>query len=839
MNKKKIVVAGTALSLAVSAIGISCLSGCKSSMTALNSEMPNAVNGSLKGEFVLEQVKVNAEGIGVDAIRAAVQKDSVARSVFNGKVESKDALPINISVDCVSKEANGGIASVNNVFAFCTLTFWPWVSANENEYTVTASSVVGSHQVKFKMIDRSWTGLSPFAILPVPGWSDERGDEAELKQFHAAQIAVAAKEACANLPSDYATFKKDQPKYLEMISQSRSEAAFTTFLAAGTAKAKVDALTKMVNGTIIAKHQNDLISAFKSISDGSVREGILTKLNDGSFDELPYDPVLISYWPKLGNSRLLAMVYRDGYAKLSEADRKNLVAKITDDAVLAEMVTAPSRDALREAQNKREKQQYELKDKIAELQREAENHKEYAKNASDNLRFSEAKREKKEAEKCMAQVAALQKKLSGAGVDKDEGLYVKDAKARVTLYQVMKADAIKKLADAIMATHKLSDWNSKDISALESVADMSTAVADKNVAAEIAIALACKVDSYRRECKSSYSYRWGEEDKQQWASLKKKITPALSDDIIVSKIKADPNYWNALADLVANKSKVSALAYGFIAEATKSGKENAIKEAWKLYGDDVSDDALLMKLSVGVLPLRRSAFLKIKDEAMKAKTLDAIKESLDAELKKCAEKQGKQANFIAEIGNGEDLVEWLKKKSDQTDIQNKQAFEKMKGRMIVLKGEVRNIGKTMFREKLYVSLQVHEISRYVHVNVQFNIPDNLTSTVSAWQKGEVYVMRGKLSSTGDVVDDAKADNAEIIKNEDYDAAIGLKDEMDSIKWQLKELEEKKMPPESVTPSKFGGAVKKAAGWIKSGVDDIKSSGDDLKQAAEMLNGLFN
>jgi len=80
MNKKKIVVAGTALSLAVSAIGISCLSGCKSSMTALNSEMPNAVNGSLKGEFVLEQVKVNAEGIGVDAIRAAVQKDSVARS---------------------------------------------------------------------------------------------------------------------------------------------------------------------------------------------------------------------------------------------------------------------------------------------------------------------------------------------------------------------------------------------------------------------------------------------------------------------------------------------------------------------------------------------------------------------------------------------------------------------------------------------------------------------------------------------------------------------------------------------------------------------------------------
>ncbi len=41
------------------------------------------------------------------------------------------------------------------------------------------------------------------------------------------------------------------------------------------------------------------------------------------------------------------------------------------------------------------------------------------------------------------------------------------------------------------------------------------------------------------------------------------------------------------------------------------------------------------------------------------------------------------------------------------------------------------------------------------------------------------------------------------------------------------------------PSRFGNAVKSAAGWIKDGVDDIKSSGDDLKQAAEMLNGLFN
>lgn len=741
MNRK-IVAAGSVLSLAVSAIGFSALSGCKSSMTALNSDMPNAVNGSLKGEYVLEQVKSNADNVDADAIRAAVQKDATAQAIFRGKTDSKDALPIDITVDCASKDANGGIAGFNNVFAFCTLTIWPCVVAKEYEYTVTASSVVGSHKVSFKALDRNWFGLSPFALIPVPGWSDERGDETALARFHAAQIALAAKEACAGLPNDYATFKRDQPKYLELISQSRSDRAFAAFLAAKAANAKVASLSKVVNASVIAKRQSDLIAAFKSNADGSVRAAILTKLNDGSFDKLPYDPTLLSYWSKLSNSKLLAMVYRDGYAKLSEADRKNLVAKISDDAVLTEMVTV-----------------------------------------------------------------------------KDDGLYVKNAKARVTLYQAMKPETVKKLADAVLAAHNLSDWNKKDDSALESVADMSVAVADRNVAAAIAVSLACKVDAYWRECKRSWSYRWDEADAQKAAALKKKIAPALTDDILVSKIKADRKLWSALSDLISDKAKVSALACGFVAEAATTGKEKDIKEAWRSYGDAISNDAQLMKLSVGVLPLRHPAFVKIKDDEMKAKTLAAIKAGLNSDLKKCEEKQGKLANLIAEISNGEELMAWIKAKGDQTEIQSKQAFGQLKGRVVVLKGDVREIGKRMFSDKLFVSLHVGDISTFEKMNVQFNIPDKLVPTVSAWQKGNTYVMRGKVTSDGDLIEDAKAENAEVIKAEDYDAAVGLKDEMDSIKWQLKEIEEKKMPPESVTSSTFGGAVKKAA--------------------AELLNGLLN
>ena len=248
---------------------------------------------------------------------------------------------------------------------------------------------------------------------------------------------------------------------------------------------------------------------------------------------------------------------------------------------------------------------------------------------------------------------------------------------------------------------------------------------------------------------------------------------------------------------------------------------------------------MLKALSVSSIYLRRPAFDQIEDDKVKADTLSAIKETLNAELKACAAKQGELANFIAEIGNGDDLIAWLKGKSGQTDIQNKETFGKMKGRFIVLRGEVKNIGQTMFSSKTYVSLRVAKVGMFDYIDVQFNVPDSLKPTVTAWMKGESHIMRGKLTSQGDLEDDAKCDDGEIVSEEKFDEAVNLKAAMEDIKWQLKEIDEKKVPPVSTRPSRFGNAVKSAAGWIKDGVDDIKSSGDDLKQAAEMLNGLFN
>ena len=313
----------------------------------------------------------------------------------------------------------------------------------------------------------------------------------------------------------------------------------------------------------------------------------------------------------------------------------------------------------------------------------------------------------------------------------------------------------------------------------------------------------------------------------------------LDIDLLEEIVNDDDAKLVSLAHLFKDKKRSSKLGFTRIQNAVKNGKENVITKAWKDYGAAVTDDEMLKTLSVSSIYLRRPAFDQIKDDKLKADTLAAIKESLAAELKACAAKQGELANFIGEIGNGDDLIAWLKGKSGQTNLQNKETFAKQKGRIVVLRGEVKNIGQTMFSSKTYVSLRVAKVGMFDYIDVQFNVPDSLKPTVTAWMKGESHIMRGKLTSQGDLGDDAKCDDGEIVSEEKFNEAVNLKKAMEDIKWQLKEIDEKKVPPVRTRPSRFGNAVKSAAGWIKSGVDDIKSSGDDLKQAAEMLNGLFN
>ena len=807
--------------------------GCVSKMTALSSDKPSSATENIEGKYVLEKVNAGETEIDATRLRKALLADQMLQKMFGGAVDDKQCLPVCVSVSATKKDANGGVATVNNVLAVCTLTIWPYVSAEEYEYTVTVATVTGSHTAKLTVLNRGWVGLSPFAMIPVPGWADERGNDGEINAYHLSQVVVGVREACADLTSDYQTFLKDHPSCLEKIDQDRSETAFQQFNASADAATRVTALARIRNKTIITNHQRDLISAFKSAESADVKLGILKLLNDESISKLPYDPTLAGYWSKITDQRILAKVYLNCFTKIPKGDRAKFVEKFSDKEVMEEMVMLPSDDKLREAQNRKDKQIYELRKRLGQLNDEAE---------ASELVYKRCNRKDawEKANKCRTQMTVIKKQLANVeNAPVDMGLYVSDVNAREILYGKLPPSILEACAFDIMHKHTLNSWNNGRNDELETAVLIANNVSDKMTGGRIAVALICKLNDYRSRCQSGWGMSWSDKDKTAADKFTKAVEGLLSDDLLEEIVNEDDSKLVTLARFFKDKKRSSKLGFTRIQNAVKEGKENEITKAWKDYGAAVTDDEMLKTLSVSSIYLRRPAFDQIKDDKVKADTLAAIKESLAAELKACAAKQGELANFIGEIGNGDDLIAWLKGKRDQTDIQNNETFAKMKGRMVVLRGEVKNIGQTMFSSKTYVSLHVAKVGMFDYIDVQFNVPDSLKPTVTAWMKGETHIMRGKLISRGDLVDAAKCDDGEIVSEEKFNEAANLKEAMEDIKWQLKEIDENKVPPVHTRPSRFGNAVKSAAGWIKDGVDDIKSSGDDLKQAAEMLNGLFN
>lgn len=129
-------------------------------------------------------------------------------------------------------------------------------------------------------------------------------------------------------------------------------------------------------------------------------------------------------------------------------------------------------------------------------------------------------------------------------------------------------------------------------------------------------------------------------------------------------------------------------------------------------------------------------------------------------------------NPAAELRTAYELISWIKSQEKMTELQRKQMFGKLKGRMVIVVGEVREIGKTTFGSKTFVSLTVGKISTFEKANIQFNVPDSLTNTVIGWQKGETHVMRGCVKETGDLADDVVCDKAEILdKSETLNAYL--------------------------------------------------------------------
>ena len=123
-----------------------------------------------------------------------------------------------------------------------------------------------------------------------------------------------------------------------------------------------------------------------------------------------------------------------------------------------------------------------------------------------------------------------------------------------------------------------------------------------------------------------------------------------------------------------------------------------------------------------------------------------------------------ESSMVSEVLTGEeksarDLLVWMQNKEGQTDMAKDHAFEKVKGKSIMWKGKVRQIGKTFFGDKPYVSLY----DALGNKSVQFNVKESCVEQLLEWKIGEEHTLRGLVSGQGDFEDDASCDNAEIVK----------------------------------------------------------------------------
>ncbi len=134
-------------------------------------------------------------------------------------------------------------------------------------------------------------------------------------------------------------------------------------------------------------------------------------------------------------------------------------------------------------------------------------------------------------------------------------------------------------------------------------------------------------------------------------------------------------------------------------------------------------------------------------------------------------KEAQAMNLPNEIKQAAALVDWIKSEGSGNDLKRDEEFKALKGKYVVFAGKVREVGKTAFLDKPYVSLTVGEKSAFERINIQFNVPKELVKTVSEWKKGEVHVLRGRVSEKGDLTDDATCDNCEIVPEDKYKAVL--------------------------------------------------------------------
>lgn len=200
-------------------------------------------------------------------------------------------------------------------------------------------------------------------------------------------------------------------------------------------------------------------------------------------------------------------------------------------------------------------------------------------------------------------------------------------------------------------------------------------------------------------------------------------------------------------------------------------------------------------------------------------------------VKASAQKQV-QVNLKQDYMNAEALISYIKNKKDQTELQRSEGFKKLKGKTVVFKGEVRNVGTTMFGGKTYVSLKVGSLNMFENINIQFNVPESLKTTVGSWARGEIRILRGTIKGQGDMEDDAVCENASVVDSAKYDEIVGASVSNARQNAQIPAAENVASKAESA----FGSLKKMASSISNSEVKNVEVNKDDVKAAIKVWQG---
>lgn len=113
--------------------------------------------------------------------------------------------------------------------------------------------------------------------------------------------------------------------------------------------------------------------------------------------------------------------------------------------------------------------------------------------------------------------------------------------------------------------------------------------------------------------------------------------------------------------------------------------------------------------------------------------------------------------------NGEDLVAWIRNRKTMTEIARDDAFAKLKGKTVLLRGKVCEVESAPVSKEMLISIAVGQLNQFERMIVRFKLRKSHTEQAKTWNKDEVHTLRGRVEDQGFLSYDAECDIAEIVE----------------------------------------------------------------------------